>query len=237
MADSIADPALARENMVAHQVARRGIRDRRVLAAMAKVPRERFVEPGYQEFAYEDSALPIAEEQTISQPYIVAAMAEAGAIKPDDKVLEVGTGSGYAAAIFAELAREVFTIERHASLANAAKERLAALGYQTINVRIGDGTLGWPEAAPFDAIIVAAGGPRVPAALKGQLAVGGRLVIPVGQGRVQSLQKITRHSETRYSEEDLGSVQFVRLIGDEGWRAPDDEHSQAGSPRRRPFDR
>ena len=165
MADSIADPARARENMVAHQVARRGIRDRRVLAAMAKIPRERFVEAGYQEFAYEDSALPIAEEQTISQPYIVAAMAEAGAIKPDDKVLEVGTGSGYAAAIFAELAREVFTIERHARLANAAKERLAALGYHAINVRTGDGTRGWPEAAPFDAIIVAAGGPLVPAAL------------------------------------------------------------------------
>ncbi|HEV7368220.1 protein-L-isoaspartate(D-aspartate) O-methyltransferase [Arenibaculum sp.] len=212
------DFSQARERMVDVQIARRGVRDPGVLAAMRQVPREAFVDPGFEEFAYEDTPLPIGEEQTISQPYIVAVMIEAAEVKPGDRVLEVGAGSGYAAAVLGRIAGRVHAIERHPSLGEAARCRLAGLGYANVELRVGDGSKGWPEAAPFDAILVAAGGPQVPAALKEQLAVGGRLVIPVGGGeRRQTLLKITRRTGTDYEEEDLGAVAFVPLVGEQGW--------------------
>lgn len=207
-----------RDRMVDVQLARRGIRDVRVLDAMRRVPRERFLEAGFEEFAYEDGALPIANGQTISQPYIVAAMTEAAELKPTDKVLEVGTGSGYGAAVASRLAEIVHTIERHASLARAAAARLDALGYANCRVHTGDGTRGLPDEAPFDAILVTAGGPSVPDALKRQLALGGRLVIPVGNFEdEQSLLRITRRTATDYDEETFGAVRFVPLIGEQGW--------------------
>jgi len=206
-----------RSLMVEQHIARRGVRDEHVLAAMLAVPRERFIPNAMAEFAYEDSPLPIEEGQTISQPYIVAAMIEAAEISPGDRVLEVGTGSGYAAAVIAQIAGKVYAIERHEALGRAASDRLDALGYDNIEVRVGDGTKGWPEAARFDAILVAAGGPHVPCALKDQLAAGGRLVIPVGEDRDQKLLKVTRTTETEFAEENLGSVAFVPLIGEQGW--------------------
>src|SRR5919197_1755515 len=185
------DLSRARDRMVDIQIAERGVRDPLVLKAMRRVPREVFVEPGFEEFAYEDSPLPIGEGQTISQPYIVALMIEAAEVRPGDKVLEVGAGSGYAAAVMGQIADRVYAIERHPSLGKSAQQRFKKLGYDNIELRIGDGTRGWPEAAPFDAILVAAGGPEVPPALKEQLAIGGRLVIPVGaQGRHQTLVKL-----------------------------------------------
>lgn len=206
-----------RENMVAHQIARRGITDKRILEAMLKTPREAFVPETYQGMAFADGPLPIGENQTISQPYIVAIMAEAAGLQAEDRILEVGTGSGYAAAVFAGLAAEVYTIERHPGLATRAETTLRQLGYTNISVRTGDGTRGWPEASPFDAIIVAASGPRVPDSLKEQLAIGGRLVMPIGDVRPQSLVKVTRLGRGTYDEQDLGPVQFVLLVGEEGW--------------------
>src|SRR5215212_6721349 len=188
------DLSRARDRMVDVQ------RDRRVLAAMRRVPREAFVEPGFEEFAYEDGPLPIGEGQTISQPYIVALMIEAAEVKPGDVVLEVGAGSGYAAAVMGQIADRVYAIERHPSLGEAACQRFRRLGYDNIDLRVGDGTKGWPEAGPFDAILVAAGGPQVPPALREQLAIGGRLVIPVGEDlHDQSLLKLTRTSETAFA--------------------------------------
>ncbi len=207
-----------RKQMVAHQLAARGLRDKAVLKAVSAVPREEFIPADLVEFAYRDSPLPIAARQTISQPYIVALMTAALALKPGDRVLEIGTGSGYAAAVLAEIADDVYTIERHKILADTARKRLADLGYKNIQVLYGDGTLGWPEHAPFDAIIVAAGGPAVPEMLKQQLAIGGRLVIPVGTTlQTQKLVRIRRIGETDYLEEDLGGVRFVPLIGAAGW--------------------
>ncbi len=214
--------------MVERQIARRGVTDARVLAAMRQAPRERFVPDKVREFAYEDSALPIEEHQTISQPFIVAAMIEAAELTPSDRVLEVGAGSGYAAAVMGRIARKVFAIERHPSLAELARRRLQSLGYDNVEIRTADGTLGWPEAAPFDAIIVSAGGPVIPGALEQQLAPGGRLVIPVGEDRSsQRLLKLTRTPQG-FREEDLGPVAFVPLIGEEGW-TPDGQ-----PPGRRP---
>ncbi len=220
-----------RREMVERQIAGRGVRSQAVLDAMGKVRREGFVPSYLGEFAYDDTPLPIEEEQTISQPYIVAVMIEALELEGSERVLEIGTGSGYAAAVLAEIASEVFTIERHAGLARTAEERLAAHGYGGVRVRCGDGTRGWPEQAPFDAIVVAAGGPVVPEALKEQLEIGGRLVIPVGEkvGR-QSLVRITRHAETEYEREDLGAVRFVPLIGEEGWHVEAHEE-RAARPR------
>lgn len=211
------DYAYARHLMVERHLARRGIADPRVLKAMETVPREAFVEEGFEEFAYEDSPLPIAEGQTISQPYIVARMAEAAQIDAADNVLEVGAGSGYAAAVLSHLARQVSAIEWHAVLAEKAAERLAALGRRNVEVRTGDGTGGWPEKAPFDAILVSAGGPAAPPALKEQLEIGGRLIIPIGRHEhAQRLTRITRLAADRYEEEDLGGVVFVPLIGEAG---------------------
>jgi protein-L-isoaspartate(D-aspartate) O-methyltransferase len=208
----------ARERMVDIQIARRGVRDARVLEAIRRVPREEFVDPGFEEFAYDDGPLPIGANQTISQPYIVALMIEAAELRPGDRVLEVGAGSGYAAAVVSRIAAQVYAIERHAQLVATAQRRLDELGYKNIELRVGDGTRGWPEAAPFDAILVAASGPEVPATLKQELAIGGRLIIPVGlQHFHQSLRKVTRLSETQYEEEDLGGVAFVPLIGEQGW--------------------
>lgn len=211
--------AAERRRMVETQVANRGVRDEPVLRAMREVPREAFVPDDVAEFAYRDSPLPIAEEQTISQPYIVALMAEALELDRNDRVLEVGTGSGYAAAVLSRIASEVYTVERHATLAEWARERLEAAGYDNVHVRHGDGTRGWPEHAPYDAIVAAAGGPEVPESLKEQLAVGGRIVIPIGPTlRLQELVRITRVGEDEWEREDLGGVRFVPLIGEEGWR-------------------
>lgn len=207
-----------RERMVDVHLARRGIQDRRVLDAMRTVPRERFVREGLEEFAYEDSALPIEEEQTISQPYIVAFMIEAAEIAPGDRVLEVGAGSGYAAAVIGQIADEVIGIERHERLATLAADRIAALGYDNVRICVGDGTEGFPHEAPFDAILVAAGGPEVPDALKKQLAIHGHLIIPVGDPGDQKLLRISRLSEDHFESESLGAVMFVPLIGAQGWR-------------------
>ena len=230
------DTSAARKLMVDRHIRARGVRDPRVLAALTTVPREAFLPPELAEHAYEDRPLPIEAGQTISQPYIVAVMTEALALQPDETALEIGTGSGYAAAVLAHVARQVYTIERHAELAELARERLARLGYANVDVRCGDGTLGWSDHAPFAAIIVAAGGPDVPRALLEQLAIGGRLVIPVGIGRAQELVRVTRVSKTEYRREDLGAVQFVPLIGAQGWaEQPGDARVRRGVlPSRKP---
>lgn len=207
----------AREAMVERQLARRGISDERILQAFRTLPREAFVDPALAEQAYDDNPLPIGEGQTISQPYIVALMTEASRIGPAARVLEVGTGSGYAAAILAELAHEVVTIERHPSLAASARRALDGLGYANVTVIEGDGSRGVPERAPYDAILVAAGAPGPPDSLKQQLADGGRLVIPVSANSHQDLKVITRRGN-EFEEENLGAVRFVPLVGKEGWR-------------------
>jgi protein-L-isoaspartate(D-aspartate) O-methyltransferase len=199
---------------------------------MRKVPRERFLPAGQETYAYSDAPLPIGKGQTISQPYIVAYMAEALALKGGEKVLEIGTGSGYAAAIIAQVAADVFTIERIATLATMASAVLDDLGYANVHVRHGDGTLGWPEEAPFDAIVVTAGGSEVPESLKRQLRIGGHLVIPVGTNQwYQELVRVTRVGEDEYRSEDLADVRFVPLIGAEGW--PDDSEETVASLQQR----
>ncbi|HET7359649.1 MAG TPA: protein-L-isoaspartate(D-aspartate) O-methyltransferase, partial [Rhodanobacteraceae bacterium] len=206
------DSMRQRRDMVRRQVAARGLHDPVLLTAMGEVPREAFVLAGMQEFAYDDSPLPLQQGQTISQPYIVARMIDAAALTPDDSVLEVGTGSGYAAAVMSRIADRVYSIERHAELAETAARRLQDLGYDNVEVRHGDGTEGWPEAAPFDAILVAAAGAAVPDALRRQLAVGGRLVMPVGDVDIQSLRLVMRTGEDSFEERPLGAVRFVPLI-------------------------
>jgi protein-L-isoaspartate(D-aspartate) O-methyltransferase len=208
--------------MIETQLVARGIRDPAILQAMGTVPREAFVSTENREWAYEDQPLPIGEGQTISQPYIVALMTEALLLTPAARVLEIGTGSGYAAAVLSCIAKEVYTIERLETLAVQAQHRLATLGYANVQVRHANGTLGWPEQAPYDGIVVTAGGPNIPQALQTQLAVGGRLVMPVGvHPRCQMLTRVTRQSATAFHREDLGPVCFVPLIGAQGWE--DDE--------------
>ncbi len=209
-----------RQKMVDSQIRSRGVRDVRVLKALEKVPRHLFVDEGLVDQAYNDNPLPIGDKQTISQPYIVALMTEALELKGGEKVLELGTGSGYQAAILAELADRVFTIERIAPLAQKARKMLESLNYYNVVIRVGDGTYGWREESPFDAILVAAGSPSIPRMLVDQLAVGGRLVIPVGGRHAQNLVKLTRLSENPddVKKEDLGGCRFVDLIGEHGWK-------------------
>ena len=210
-----------RKLMVDLQLKARGIRSAAVLRAMGRVHREAFVPRELRAMAYEDQPLDIGSGQTISQPLMVAMMTEALDLKGGEKVLEIGTGSGYAAAVLAEIAGEVFTIERHRRLAERAMAALAAEGYGNVHVVVGDGTRGLPEAAPFDGITVTAGGPRVPESLKAQLAVGGRMVIPVGSDRTyQELLVITRTGTgpDDFTEESLCPVRFVPLVGEEGWQ-------------------
>ena len=211
--------------MVERHLKARGIGDPLLLAAMGTVPREAFVHEHLHEFAYEDSALPIEAGQTISQPYIVARMIELAEIKPADKVLEVGAGSGYAAAVMSRMAmaNKVFAIERLEELAKLARARLTRLGYGNVEIIVADGTKGLPEEAPFQAIIVSAGGPHVPEALKQQLAIGGRLIVPIGPFRDQTLIRVRRTGQDSFEEEDFGAVAFVPLIGEEGWAEPERE--------------
>jgi protein-L-isoaspartate(D-aspartate) O-methyltransferase len=211
MADAIA----ARELMVELQLRARGISDTRVLDAMLRVPRDRFVSEGLREQAYEDHPLPIGDGQTISQPYIVASMLESLQLTPQDKVLEIGTGSGYATALLAELAAEVFSIERHAALAEKARQTLAALGYTNVKIFTGDGSFGLPSAAPFNAILVSAAAPDVPTPLLAQLAEGGRMIIPIGREDSQQLQFIRMvDGQPIISPREL--VRFVPLVHSSG---------------------
>jgi protein-L-isoaspartate(D-aspartate) O-methyltransferase len=206
-----------RQRMISDQLRRRDIIDPHVLAAFGVVDRAAFVPEELDDQAYSDGPLPIGNGQTISQPYVVAMTAQALALRGHERVLEIGTGSGYAAAILASIARDVETVERIESLALAAAERLARLGFHNVHVHCADGTLGWPLAAPYEAIAVAAGAPRPPRSLLDQLAIGGRLVLPHGSAEAQRLVRITRRAEDRFEEEDLGEVRFVPLLGAEGW--------------------
>lgn len=210
------DHTSERRRFVDTQIRGRGIASQRVVDAMASVPRHRFVAADLVDFAYEDRPLPIGHGQTISQPFMVAMMVDAALIEPDDRVLEVGTGSGYGAAVLSRLAEAVVTVERHRSLARTAAERLAEMGYSNVDVVEGDGSLGWPDGAPYNAIVVTAAGPAVPDALLDQLADGGRLIMPVGRWRdEQRLQRVVRAGD-RYRTEDLGGVRFVPLVGKQG---------------------
>lgn len=206
-----------RARLVSTQLRERGISDRSVLDAFASVPREEFVPPELRRFAFDDAPLPIGDGQTISQPYIVALTLEALALEPGDRVLDIGTGSGYAAALAAQIAREVYGVERVERLCQGARARLAALGVDNVHIRCGDGSLGWPEHAPYDAIAVAAVGPRPPPALLEQLELGGRLVMPIGPDEDQMLVRLTRTSKSTYREEPLVDVRFVPLIGAQGF--------------------
>ena len=224
-----------RLRMVSDQIAARGVRNPAVLEAMRRVPREAFLPEELAEFAYRDTPLPIEAEQTISQPYIVALMIESVQPRASDRALEIGTGSGYAAAVLSEVVAEVYTIERHEQLAKLATERLDTLGFSNVKVLHGDGTLGWQEHAPYNVIIVTAGGPQVPKALLQQLAIGGRLIIPVGEtSRLQRLVRVTRTSQDQFDDEDLGGVQFVPLIGAEGWDAGAAKGARPSTQRSRP---
>lgn len=202
--------------MVAEQIATRDVRDSRVLEAMRRVPRHRFVPEDLREQAYEDHPVRVGCGQTISQPYMVAVMTELLSLTPTDRVLEIGTGSGYQTAILTELAQEVVSIERHAALADSARSRLKEVGYLRATVHCGDGSLGYPEGAPYHAILVTAGGPKVSLALQDQLAVGGRLVCPIGGRDLQTLVRVVRTPEGYRTEEHIQCI-FVPLVGEQGW--------------------
>jgi protein-L-isoaspartate(D-aspartate) O-methyltransferase len=206
-----------RELMVSRQLQARGIRDSRVLSAMRRVPRHLFVSPDQQDQAYGDFPLPIGEGQTISQPFMVATMLADLRLKGHEHILEIGSGSGYNAALIAELAATVISIERIANLAERARELVAQLGYKNIRIEIGDGTFGWQEGAPYDGIVVTAGAPRVPSALLNQLAIGGRLVVPVGGRSGQVLEIHTKVKQDRFDVETDTACRFVSLIGKDGW--------------------
>jgi protein-L-isoaspartate(D-aspartate) O-methyltransferase len=219
MATTMTDYAAEREAMVERQLRRRGIGEQPILDAFLAVPREAFVSETQAHFAYGDHPLPIEAGQTISQPYIVALMIQAADIKPGDTVLEVGAGSGYAAAVISRIAGKVLAIERQHDLVGVARERLDRLGYDNIEVVEGDGTKGCPDEAPFDAILAAASGSHVPRPLIEQLAPGGRIVMPVGEpGWAQELVKVTKQEDGILRQENLGGVRFVPLIGEEGWK-------------------
>jgi len=204
--------------MVKNQIEARGVRDSRVLEAMKTVPRHEFVNESLIDQAYSDHPLPIGDQQTISQPYIVALMTEALQVDKDDRVLEIGTGSGYQAAILAQLAYRVYTIERNRNLYEMGRRILEKLGYYNVVCRYGDGTLGWKEESPFDAILVTAGAPDIPKPLVDQLGMGGRMVIPVGSSSSQQLVKLYR-DEKGLHQTELGGCRFVKLIGQRGWKA------------------
>lgn len=215
----MSDYTIARRRMVERQIEARGVSDPRVLEAMRKVPRHKFVDPGLVEQAYSDYPLPIGERQTISQPYIVAVMTEALQLQGDEKVLEVGTGSGYQAAVLSVLAEEVYSLERIPELARRARQILNQNGYFKVHVRLTDGTYGWEDEAPFDAILVTAGAPPdIPDTYLRQLAIGGRLVIPVGERSSQVLKRVTKIADDDYRSEDLLDCRFVPLVGDKGWK-------------------
>jgi len=205
--------------MVERQLRQRGITDERLLAVMSKVPRHEFVNSQNWPDAYADHPIPIPEQQTTSQPYMIAAMIQAAAIKPEDRVLEIGAGSGYQTAVLAELASQVFAVERYASLTEAARATLERLGYRNTKVVTGDGSLGLPESAPFDAIIVSAAAPRIPPALVEQLAVGGRLIVPVGESDQQVLQLLQKNADGTTCVRTLEGCRFVPLIGQQGFAA------------------
>ena len=212
------DRRAERERMVATQIEARGIQEPLVLHAMRSVPREAFVPAGQAEFAYDDAPIPIGDGQTMSQPYIVALMASSLKLKPTDSVLEIGTGSGYEAAILSTIAAQVYTVERVGRLADSARRRLLQLGYGRVSVLEGDGSLGWRAHAPYDAILVTASGPLVPAALLEQLVIGGRLIMPVGKVMgSQRLRRVTRTGDDDWEFENLQDVAFAPLIGAQGW--------------------
>lgn len=207
-----------RKQMVKKQLIRRGIEDKKVLDAFREVPRNKFVPEHVKEYSYRDGPLPIGKDQTISQPYIVAEMVEALELEKNDIVLEIGTGSGYEAAILSKIAKEVYSVERIQSLADKAKNLLDELVYKNINIRVGDGTLGWLDGdKEFDGIIVSAGAPAIPESYKKQLKTNGYLVIPVGSRALQNLYKVRKNSENNLSKTSLGHVRFVPLIGEQGW--------------------
>jgi len=208
---------IARKRMVERHVQDRGIADPRVIEAMCQVPRHLFVEEALQGQAYSDYPLPIGEKQTISQPYTVGLMTEALQLRGGERVLEIGTGSGYQAAVLARIASRVYTVERFPALARRARRVLDSIGASNVNIRLSDGTCGWEDEAPFDAIITTAGAPSIPVQYLGQLAIGGRLVIPVGSLGTQVLKRVVRVSEQDFSEEDLLDCRFVPLVGKFGW--------------------
>ncbi len=212
------DYKYSREKMVREQIRSRGVSNQLVIQAMLKVPRHLFVEDALKHRAYEDYPLPIQDGQTISQPYIVALMTEALKLKGGEKVLEIGTGSGYQAAVLAEIVDKVYSVERIPSLAKRARDLLDMLGYNNISIKVGDGTYGWKEFSPYDGIIVTASAPDIPPPLIDQLKEGGRLVIPVGDVFSQDLVVVTK-DQGRIKKENYGGVRFVKLIGDYGWRA------------------
>jgi protein-L-isoaspartate(D-aspartate) O-methyltransferase len=219
MVTTMPDFAAEREAMVQRQLKSRGIADQQILDAFVEVPREAFVSADYAHLAYGDHPLPIEAGQTISQPYIVALMIEAAGIGSGDKVLEVGAGSGYAAAVISRIAAKVVGVERKHVLVEVARERLSRLGYDNVEIVEGDGTRGWPDAAPYDAILAAASGSHIPAPLVDQLKPGGSIVMPVGSpGWVQNLVKATKREDGTLQKSDLGGVRFVPLIGEEGWK-------------------
>jgi len=213
------DFSILRDRMVDRQISARGLDNPRLLAAFRAVPREKFISVDYADYAYQDSPLPIESGQTISQPYIVALTIDAAGIEPGHKVLEVGAGSGYAAAIIGQIADEVIAVERHHELVELAGDRMRELGYRNVTIVEGDGTLGWPEHAPYDSIVAAASGSHVPQSWIAQLKPGGRIVMPIGDPQsVQSLVKVTKSRDGTLHREDLGEVRFVPLIGAEGFR-------------------
>ena len=215
------DYHIARRKMVEEQLVAQGIRDKRVLNAMDEVPRHEFVPKALVPQAYNDHPLNIGRYQTISQPIIVARMTEALELKGDERVLEIGTGSGYQAAILCCLVKQLYSIERISSLALAARQTLFRLHYLNLSLRIGDGSLGWPEEAPFDAIMVTAASPQIPQALKDQLKVGGKLVIPTGEAETQDLLRLTK-TKKGFEEQSLGGCRFVKLVGAQGFSAEED---------------
>ena len=212
------DYTISRRRMVEEQVIARGVKDPRVIDAMLKVPRHKFVEEALAGKAYQDAPLPIGEKQTISQPYMVAVMSEALMLDGSEGVLEVGTGSGYQAAVLALLADRVYSLERIPSLARRARKVLDDNGFSKVNIRLADGTVGWQGMGPFDGIIVTAGAPKVPQEYMDQLSLGGRLIIPVGDRESQILMRITRIGEAEYKEEKMLGCRFVPLIGNQGWK-------------------